>query len=209
MNFKFGISMRVTNAKNYDEPRDTISRDWSNYMIQAFPKSKWMFIPNINENVIDFIQKWNLNVIILSGGDDIGLYPKRDNTELLLLEYALNNNIPIIGICRGLQLIHHYFGGKLINGDDNFTKVHRAKNHTIEIKNSIKKINSFHSNKIDEESLHKSFRILARSMDDKSIEAITNENIIAFMWHPERDNIVSKWNLKLINQFLKKWKTEQ
>lgn len=68
-----------------------------------------------------------LDGLIMSGGEDInpayyGEEPTekcgesndaRDEYELLLLKKAMDRNIPILGICRGLQLINVAMGGKL------------------------------------------------------------------------------------------------
>ena len=51
---------------------------------------------------------------MFSGGDDIGKYKLRDDTEEVLLSYAIKKKIPIFGICRGMQLIGKYFNVKLI-----------------------------------------------------------------------------------------------
>lgn len=202
MELRFGITMRITNADGYDEPRDTIAHDWSGYISNAFPDSKFLFIPNIGENAVDFIKKWGINVLIISGGDDIGATPLRDITETALLKYAINSKIPTIAICRGLQLVHDYFGGKLIGGSNTFINTHRANPHDINIENSIRIVNSYHTNKIDENSLSKEAKILARCAVDDSIEAIEIRNILAMMWHPERDEEISVWNKLLIEKFI-------
>ena len=199
---RFGITMRISHAPGYDEPRDAIAKDWSKYMQSAFPDSQYLFIPNIEKNVIDFINKWEINVIILSGGDNIGNYPQRDNTETILLEYALANDIPVIGICRGMQLIHDYFGGKIGAGDESFANNHRAKNHKVVISNSVFEVNSYHTNIIIEETIHKDFYIYARCTADNSVEGMKSKNILTMMWHPERDKIISSWNKKNIEEFL-------
>ena len=64
--YRFGITMRITNAKGYFEPRDSISFDWSKYMLSAFPDSQFVYIPNIEEKVIDYIKKLKIDVLILS-----------------------------------------------------------------------------------------------------------------------------------------------
>ena len=58
--------MRVTNAEGYNEPRDSIARDWSNYFIKAFPESKFLFIPNIGIEAVNFIKKWDINVLVIT-----------------------------------------------------------------------------------------------------------------------------------------------
>ncbi len=194
--------MRITNAVGYDEPRDTIASDWSKYILKAFPDSQFVFIPNIKEKVIDYIDNLKIDVVILSGGDDLGVYPSRDRTELIVLKHALKMKIPVIAICRGLQLVHTYFGGKLGSGNSDFVTKHRAVSHLLEIDGSTKEVNSYHTNYIVEESISDCFEIFARCKNDKSIEGLRNKSILAMMWHPERDAKVSKWNKLLIEKFL-------
>ncbi|WP_297206554.1 gamma-glutamyl-gamma-aminobutyrate hydrolase family protein [uncultured Brachyspira sp.] len=73
------------------------------------------------------IQLSHVNGIILSGGYDIDpiywneelhhklgrIFPRRDEYELKLIKYALEMKKPILGICRGLQILNVYFGGSL------------------------------------------------------------------------------------------------
>ena len=60
-----GISLRITNAKDYDEKRDSLSHDWPIFLekIQAIP----IWIPNIISNLPQFLQELDLDGIILSG----------------------------------------------------------------------------------------------------------------------------------------------
>ena len=57
----------------------------------------------------------DLEGIMLSGGNDLfsqsenDLSKSRDSLELELIKYCLINNIPIFGICRGMQIIAEYF----------------------------------------------------------------------------------------------------
>lgn len=204
MEIRFGITMRVTNAEGYDEPRDSIARDWSNYFIKAFPESKFLFIPNIGIEAVDFIKKWDINVLVISGGDNIGETPQRDETEIELIKDTISRNIPIIAVCRGFQLIHKQYGGKLTEGNSDFIKKHRANKHNIIINNKSLEVNSYHVYKIDEKSIDKNFNIFARCVKDDSVEGFVNDDILAMMWHPERDEQISKWNKELIVNFIKK-----
>ena len=202
---RIGISMRITDAVNYKEQRDTIASDWSTYLLSEFPDCQWILIPNMGEKVVDYFHQWNLNVLILTGGDDIGRYPIRDITEFALLKMAIENKIPVIGICRGMQLIHHFYDGKLLSGDNQFDEIHRSKEHCVLLKGHRYMTNSFHSNQIDENSLHNDFEILATCENDATIEAFEKQGVLGIMWHPERSIPYQKWNTELIREFIEKY----
>ena len=44
--------MRVTNAQNYHDPRDTIAQDWPRYINYLFPDENYFFIPNLEEDAL-------------------------------------------------------------------------------------------------------------------------------------------------------------
>jgi len=194
--------MRVTSAQGYNELRDTIAQDWPKYMSYLFPHANYFFIPNIEESAIDYCKKKNINLLIISGGDNIGLFEKRDKTELILLEFMINSKLPVIGICRGMQLIHHYFGGIIKDGNKDFVKEHRATEHKVVIKKEIIIVNSYHNCRIKESTLHSNLSILARNINDNSIEAFIGENLLGIMWHPERDLQFSEYTKQLVTKFL-------
>lgn len=204
MQYNIGITMRMTNAQNYDEPRDTIAQDWPKYIEYLFPEANYFFIPNIEEKAVGYCKKKNINFLILTGGDNIGLFKKRDKTELALLQFMISSKLPVIGICRGMQLIHHYFGGSMIDGNDNFIKEHRATEHKIIIENELINVNSYHNCKIEEQTLDESLSVLARNINDNSIEAFTGQKLLGIMWHPERDSHFSSYIKQLITKFLLK-----
>jgi len=190
---KIGITFRITNAETYDEKRDSLSHDWPVFLekIQGMP----IWIPNSFTNLEQFLQEVDLDGIILSGGDNIGQTPERDKTELKLINYAINNNIPIFGVCRGMQVLNKFFGGEqeFLNND-----THVGNNHSIKIKNeSFSKlinstdvlVNSYHRNIISVDSLAETLTPFAFSDIDNTVEAFVHSTlpIIGVMWHPERE----------------------
>lgn len=189
-----GISLRVENIQKINEKRDAISHDWINFLskIDAYP----ILIPNQIPNITNFLSKFSFDGIILSGGDNIGEFPERDKTEIDILEYSMKNKIPVLGVCRGMQLVNHYFGGKIISSD---TKNHVGKPHFVSIleKNCIDKIgekvtvNSFHNNLILKNNLGTELENFAVAEDD-TVEGFFHKKlpIIGIMWHPERDENV-------------------
>lgn len=198
---RLGISMRITVELAYDEKRDSLARDWSTFMLREFPMVDWIYLPNIENSVEHYCKRWNINGFILSGGEDIGIDKERDNTEIAILEYARSNNLPLLGICRGLQLIFQYYGGSLEDGSDRFLKAHCSTSHYVLYETEKILVNSYHKKKLIPETLPPELRIKAVCASDHSIEAVSGENLLGIMWHPEREQPYKKWNTELIRSF--------
>ena len=183
--------MRVVNAENYIERRDAISHDWPKFLksINCIP----VFIPN-SSSTESFLEEMSLDGIILSGGDNIGDHKDRDQTEKIILNYAISKNIPIFGVCRGMQILNQYFGGSLTTSS---SKTHVGQEHSINIVNenyskiisSEITVNSFHDNIITSKNIGANLKPFAESKTDQTIEGFFHETylIIGVMWHPERE----------------------
>lgn len=147
---------------------------------------------------------------VIPGGDDIDakcfmqenninnvLVPKEvDELDFRVLDYALKNQKPVLGICRGLQVINVFFDGDLIQHiDDN---IHKNTNHILEGNPksrlfdslNLKEVNSFHHQKIGK--LGNNLFVDATSLD--AIEVITyQDQFIATQFHIEKkDDDVTK-----------------
>jgi putative glutamine amidotransferase len=185
--------MRVVDAKGYFEPRDALALGWGSYMAFALPGVHWMPVPNLGKAVVEFADAWQLDGLILSGGNDIGENSLRDTTERLLLESFIGDGKPVLGICRGLQLLQSHLGGKLEKCDE---VTHVAAQHEVNITEDPsatdwagrRQVNSFHRYGIRVEGLQPSLQALATTQDDW-VEAARLEHSAALglMWHPERD----------------------
>ena len=161
----------------------------------------------------------NVQGVILTGGNSVnprlynssaavaGISDERDRTERRLLEAALEKNLPVLGICRGMQMINVFFGGKLRQLE---TKDHVAKEHGVELLHdklialhgkSIR-VNSFHDEGLALEDLSPQLRALALS-DDSLIEGLyhPSKRIAGVMWHPEREGGSVNFNSSLIKAF--------
>jgi N5-(cytidine 5'-diphosphoramidyl)-L-glutamine hydrolase len=200
-NLRIGISMRVSEAKTYKESRDAIAQDWSNLLLTQFPEASWVYIPNIQKKAEDFCCRWNLNGFILSGGDDLGLSKERDSTEETILQYALKNTFPVLGVCRGLQLIYRHFGGALKKGNQNFIDTHCASFHWIKFGQQKVLVNSYHQNTLEMNTMPSNLQTAAFCENDGSIEAIKGNNLLGIMWHPERSLPSNTWNHNLMKDF--------
>jgi len=191
---KIGISLRIETIKMYDEKRDSLSHDW----IDFFEKLNFLpiLIPNKLHDAKNFLNEIEIDGLILSGGDNIGDDPERDITEKKLIDFAMSKKIPILGVCRGMQVLNEYFGGKIIFNESND---HVGTNHFVEITNSkiskftdsLKlKVNSFHHNQININILGKKLSPFAICKVDDTIEGFYHSDlpVVGVMWHPERDN---------------------
>lgn len=154
--------------------------------------------------------------LLLSGGQDVDpsyynepnhpllgtVARSRDDYEMLLLKIAEEQKKPILGICRGLQLINVAFGGTLYQDLTEQSESH--KNNHLEgshlvifeeaspfaslFSREVVTTNSFHHQAI--KKLASGFEVVARS-EDGVIEAIGRSGgnwIFALQWHPEVDN---------------------
>jgi len=178
------ISQRVDYIADRHEHRDSLDQNLGLWLLtnNFLPVQ----IPNIlhkSENTL-LLESWLKSVspdaLILSGGNDLGEYPKRDHTEHELLEWARINKVPVLGICRGMQSMGVLSGSTLkpISG-------HVRTHHSIRGKlNRV--VNSFHNYSLDH--CPADFEILALS-EDGEIEAIRHKSLPweGWMWHPERD----------------------
>ena len=189
-------------------------------------------IPDSVKNVDYYFRNLPIEGVILSSGNDINptLYGskeksesvsiERDLTEKKLLDLSIKKNLPVLGMCRGLQFINVFFGGKLVNiNKDIQSKIgHVASVHKIRIINqSADKlfgnsfdVNSYHNNGISDKTLSSELKAFAKS-EDGLIEGFYHPKlpIAAIMWHPERKSPNETVNKKIINTFLKRelfWK---
>ena len=53
-------------------------------------------------------------IMIFCGGPDLGINPERDKLDSLVYEECKSKNIPIFGICRGMQIVCFFMGAELI-----------------------------------------------------------------------------------------------
>jgi len=176
-----GITQRISFIPATKEKRDSLAQDWYPFL-QAlnFP---WLALPNNPEISLSVIKKFNINALILSGGDDIGAFPERDKTESILLNLAKKESFPVIGVCRGFQFICHWLGGKLIPTD---AEIHCAKCHIVQFTDgSQREVNSYHN--FAPEIKNTALQPLAYCAEDDSLEMAICNNMLGVLWHPERE----------------------
>lgn len=123
--------------------------------------------------------------VILSGGNDLGQAPERDKTETALITYADKKHLPLLGICRGMQMLAQHCGAQLT-----MVKDHVRVRHELVGSDGVtlpQAVNSFHN-----------WGLKFCPADLAPIATCTDGTVEAFahssrpwegwMWHPERED---------------------
>lgn len=160
-----------------------------------------------------------LDGVLISGGHDVGpelygsfpktycgtVYPMRDRQDIALAKYALEKDIPLFGICRGIQVINVALGGTLYQdletegGFEHHSNGERYPRNIPWHKVNLEEgsaladvfgkceilVNSYHHQAVREPG--EGVKVVARSVDGVS-EGIVIEGhkfAAAVQWHPE------------------------
>jgi putative glutamine amidotransferase len=147
--------------------------------------------------------------LLLAGGSDVdpALYhsprhPKteradhdRDSLEIALLREALEHNLPVLAICRGLQLLNVALGGTLVQHVEGHLDSQQQEAHPIAIADGSKLksilgveefvVNSRHHQCVDQ--VANGLVVVARAPDNvvEALEFPGKRFVLAVQWHPE------------------------
>jgi len=169
-----------------------------------------------------------LDGLLLPGGWDVdpALYgekpdpktgdidPELDETEIRLFKLARTEQIPVLGICRGQQVINVAMGGTLLQHLDGhevraFGRKHLA--HTAAVDPASELGHAAESREIKVNSLHhQAVRSVAPGLrqtatgDDGTIEGLESDDglIVAVQCHPEELTGDLPWAKKLFERFV-------
>lgn len=204
---KIAISQRVVENETYKDRRDALSQDWT----AAFADCLLYPVPNRDHELDAWMQGVEPHAVILTGGNNWGDAPERDNTECGLIDYAVSHALPVLGVCRGLQIINKRFGGS-IDPDikESAGASHTAVEHEVTIKGKVFQelagsdlisVNSFHDQGVCLTGVSSELSVFATA--GTCVEGILHPRhpILAVQWHPERQGPSTAFDFALIERF--------
>jgi putative glutamine amidotransferase len=143
---------------------------------------------------------------------------ERDAVEFALLEQALERDLPVLAICRGLQLVNVFHGGSLIQHLSSTVKHRQTKGdrglpvHSVVIQpgtllfgiagETTWQVNSRHHQAVRE--LGRGLRVSAVDPEDGTVEAIERPYkrfVLGVQWHPEDQALRDSGQLNLFRSF--------
>jgi putative glutamine amidotransferase len=143
---------------------------------------------------------------------------ERDRVELEQIHAAIERNLPILGICRGLQILNVYHGGTLFQHIEGTAKHdpekddHSGAAHEVQFEAGSRLaeiagaphwgVNSRHHQAV--EKLGSGLRISARDTEDGTVEGVEQPGkrfLLAVQWHPEDQIIQHPEHLRLFQSF--------
>jgi gamma-glutamyl-gamma-aminobutyrate hydrolase PuuD len=191
---RLGLTQRVEAVPDRDERRDCLDQAWARLLLSHgyLPVP----LPNDASDAPAFIDGLGLAGVILTGGNDLAQLPgatntapERDRFENRLLEACAARELPVLGVCRGLQMLVSFAGGHvgpLAN--------HVATRHRIDVRpdppiplRARDDVNSFHGFGVSPDGIGRDLEAVAFAPDG-SVEAVAHRKLPhwGIMWHPER-----------------------
>ncbi len=206
MKKSIGITARVV-RNEYGSNCDSLEQSYIKYF-DSFGISS-IIIPNSESQLDNLLDKLEISGVVLSGGGDISSFYQdrlksyrnddlqfsRDEVEDKFLHWAIARNVPVLGICRGMQFLNVFFGGKLtIDLKNSLGENHAGVEHMVNIVDNkycplqTIKVNSFHNHGVSINDLADELKAFAVTQDGLIVEGIYHPHLMiaAVQWHPER-----------------------
>lgn len=192
---RIGLTQRSHAVAGYNERRDMLDQRWS-LLVERLGACA-LPLANGVRDVDAYLDVIDAEALILTGGNDIAAVPgasdaapERDRFEALAYRYFRERNKPVLGVCRGAQMINHLAGGKLVRMSG-----HAGCRHELVWAvdapvywDRPAEVNSYHGYVIPRDGLAPGMQALAWGPDG-TVEAFHSDcgRIGAILWHPERE----------------------
>ena len=129
--------------------------------------------------------------LLLPGGADINIDRAKDKFEISLFRKAMENDMPVFGICRGIQIMNVAMGGSLYQDIPPHDSWHPIKVEPDSLLKkitceSIPEVTSSHHQAVNR--IGDGFKVTAQSKDGivEAMEDPSKEFVIGVQYHPER-----------------------
>jgi len=190
------VTQRVSIIPEYGERRDCLDQAWTKFLAACglLPVA----LPNVVDTALALCEWAGIAGLVLTGGNDLAEYggdaPERDAVEHALLSWAQQRDMPVLGVCRGMQVIQQHFAIELRRVEG-----HVAKRQVIHIDGGCREVNSYHHFAAFDSRPPLEVWAVA---DDGAVEAIRHsvQPITGIMWHPERSAPFSSADVVLFRQ---------
>lgn len=173
------VTQRVAVDPAHGERRDALDQRWAPFLAACglLPVP----LPNDADLAVALAERVGVAGVLLTGGNDIGTAPERDAAERRLVAWAEERGLPVLGVCRGMQMLLDIAGVPLEPVDG-----HVATRHAVRLDAERIEVNSYHGF---------AARAVAGDLeawgvaDDGVIEAVRRRGrpTVGIMWHPERE----------------------
>ena len=196
---RIGLTQRVEVVESYGERRDCLDQAW-------FPRLEDQRmvpvpVPNALCDPVRYARALELDGLLLTGGNDIegldgakNIARERDRTEHLLIEWAGREGVPVLGVCRGMQMLVLHYGGTLGRVEGHIATCHEVvaspqapPTFSDALGEGYSEVNSFHGYGLQPDDLGPTLEVMATARDG-TVEAVSHPTLRQWgiMWHPER-----------------------
>jgi putative glutamine amidotransferase len=190
------ITQRVSVDPAYGERRDCLDQAWTKFLVACGLVP--VLLPNVTEAALALCERVGIGGLVLTGGNDLAVLggdaPERDAVENALLDLAERRRLPVLGVCRGMQVIQQRFAIPLRRVEG-----HVAQCQVIRIDGERREVNSYHHFGACDSRPPLDVWAVA---DDGVVKAIRHsaEPVTGIMWHPERRAPFSPADVALFRQ---------
>jgi N5-(cytidine 5'-diphosphoramidyl)-L-glutamine hydrolase len=193
---KIAITQRVTVIPEYAERRDCLDQAWPRFLAACGLMP--LVLPNVIRVALALCAGGDVTGLVLTGGNDLaslgGDAPERDAVENALLDLAERNRLPVLGVCRGMQIIQQRCGIPLRRVEGHVTR-----QQVIRVDGKFTEVNSYHCFAAFESQPPLDVWAVA---DDGVVKAIrhSTQPLTGIMWHPERSDPFAPADVELFRE---------